>query len=138
MVTHAYALIRDESTFFVVQVKHLLESVEFNGIYNLPGGKVEEFETIQDAVVRETQEETGYVVTLMSDQPLFHSEFTLQETHDYYVFDAKIVGGIFKIAEDEISDTAWVNISQFRSNWSTYPVPEKIVTVVDSFLNSII
>lgn len=65
------------------------------GKWTFPGGKVEEKESLCEAINRELQEETGMIVTLYNEeQPEFvtHQEFTPEISFEISTFSGFIVG----------------------------------------------
>lgn len=77
------------------------------GVYCLPGGHVEEGETIAQAAVRETAEETGLQVKLSRLVGIY----AIPEAHAWVnlmiLFTGEPVGGNFKAQEDEVSAMAY-------------------------------
>jgi ADP-ribose pyrophosphatase YjhB (NUDIX family) len=82
------------------------------GQWIIPGGKIEPFETIQEASTRETLEETGIQVD--SQEMLFVSERVnppIEHRIVVYV-SGQAVGGVLRSTfteEDELSEVRWVD-----------------------------
>ena len=77
--------------------------------YNIPGGAVEEGETIQDAAIREFKEETGYDVELTGALPI---QTILRDNQTIYkfLFVARIVGGSMEERDNkEILGVDWLS-----------------------------
>lgn len=94
---------------------------EARGQWNLPAGRVEVGETIKNAAVRETKEETGYDVEIIRELKNFHEEGEKAVKH---IFEAKVVGGDLKFPPGEIMDVKWLTIqeienkrNEFRREW---------------------
>lgn len=69
--------------------------------WQLPGGGVEEGETVDEACIREIKEETGYTVKLASSLPV---TITHSYDHKEYVlhgFKAYVVSGTMDVGSDE-------------------------------------
>src|SRR4029079_6529655 len=82
------------------------------GKWNLPAGRVDMGETIEHAAIRETREETGYDVELVTKLRVEHSDATRPVLHS---FKAKIVGGSLKIPEDELLDALWFSLEEITA-----------------------
>ncbi len=79
----------------------------------IPGGKIEPFETIQEASTREIREETG--IEVGGQQMLFVSEHVDRPTNDHRIViyvEGQAVGGVLRSSftkEDELSEVRWVD-----------------------------
>lgn len=82
------------------------------GQWNLPAGRVDAGESIEDAAVRETKEESGFDVRLgekistehsSSDRPVFHA------------FKAEITGGELKFDPEELLAAGWFSIDEIKA-----------------------
>jgi 8-oxo-dGTP pyrophosphatase MutT (NUDIX family) len=103
-VAAAVIIERDYKYLFVQEKKE-----EAYGLWNLPAGRVEIGETIEEAAVREVKEETGYVVTLTAKVGIFH------ESHEHgvkHVYAGEITNGDLELPEDEIMDAQWFSFEE--------------------------
>lgn len=113
---------------------------EYRGFWEFPGGKREEGESGEDAIIREIKEELGvtietdgFIATIEHDYPDFHLIMDC-----YY---AHVVEGVIKANEhmalrwifvDEIESLEWL-----PADWKVLPfVREKAMHLEDSELNS--
>ena len=107
LVNVVYALIFNEKTGQVLLV--------FNRDHNswsMPGGAVEENETLEQATIREVQEETGLLVKIRDVVAINERFFQEDNEHAIFItFRTEIIGGkIFIENPDEISEIKWVDI----------------------------
>ncbi|MGG1575865.1 NUDIX hydrolase [Fictibacillus sp. NRS-1165] len=103
-----YVLLWDEESENILMVKNYGEKESY---YTLPGGAVEEGETLEQGAIREVREETGLEVEL---QHLFGVSEAFFEERGHHVifftFLGKIIGGEMGIlSPDEIEEVAWMN-----------------------------
>lgn len=82
------------------------------GLWEFPGGKIEENETAEEALIRELGEEVGITPTLL--QFLLHCEHHYQDHHVYLeVFEVRAFEGIAHGKEGQRID--WVTKEQLCS-----------------------
>jgi ADP-ribose pyrophosphatase YjhB (NUDIX family) len=86
--------------------KYLFVKENPNGrvVYNLPAGHVDKNETLEDAAIRETREETGYDVRIIKQLALYHETAPQTVKHVYL---AEITGGYEMAQEGEIIEVVW-------------------------------
>lgn len=87
-------------TYLLVQEK----KPDVYGQWNLPGGRVVEGESLEEAAVREAQEEVGLTVRLGRHLHVVH-QFT--ESPVLHAYEATITGGTLQIREHELLDAKW-------------------------------
>ncbi|MFA5524633.1 MAG: NUDIX hydrolase [Tissierellales bacterium] len=101
-----YALIcREEEVLMVNNI---------GGGWSLPGGAVEKGETLEQAVIRETKEETGFTIEVSDIVAVNEAFFKEKEHHVLFItFNATIVGGEYSIKDrNEISEIKWFDIQE--------------------------
>lgn len=113
----AGVVIKKDGKYLLIQEK---KSSAY-GLWNLPAGRVDVGESLEQAAIREAKEESGYDVELIRELAVFHEESTDVVKH---AFEAKIVGGALKFPVDEILDAKWFTFDEvhqmqekLRGNW---------------------
>ena len=95
MVVTVYACVVKENKLLLVRQK------EGDRFWGLPGGVVESGESLEQAVIREVKEETGFDIRVSGVVGLYSKP---AEDALATVFKGQIVGGQQQVSDDEISD----------------------------------
>jgi len=97
--------------------KLLIVKDKFNSGYKLPGGHVDRYELLKDALKREVLEETGITVEFESIMNVGHFlSGQFGETNLYMVCTAKAVNFDIHINDDsEIIEAKWMDIDEYLS-----------------------
>ena len=100
-------VIKKDGKYLLVQEKQ----PKAYGKWNLPGGRVDAGESLEQAAVREAKEESGYDVVLSGKLLTIHHAAELPVLN---VFKADIVGGELKFPQDEILDAKWFTYDEIK------------------------
>lgn len=95
--------IQEEDRFLIVQEGH----PKAYGLWNLPGGHLDENENLLEGAMREAKEETGLEIEMtgvLSIQRNIKSDTNIVRI----VFNAKKIGGEIAFDKNEILETRWV------------------------------
>lgn len=108
--------------FMIIQIgKFLWLATNVKMVVNgaLPGGAREIGETLEQAVIRETFEETGLTVEIKN---IFAINEKLFPHAVIFTFVARIVGGEISIQDqNEITDISWINIKEVEKIMFYFP-----------------
>jgi 8-oxo-dGTP diphosphatase len=103
--------IENEKTLFLLVRRNTEPFLDY---WSFPGGHVDQFETIEEAVVREVKEEVG-----LNFQYQFLTTFNEiipnQSIHAVVNVFTGMATGILKIAESEIKEARWFSQSEVES-----------------------
>ena len=100
-----------------------------NGYYDIPGGKIEEGETPEEASIREFKEETG--ITIKKQHYIGHN--TIEYPDRIFEFEIFIVDEYFgKPLEFEENKSMWINIDDLFKEDRLFPSIEVIKYLKDN------
>ena len=85
------------------------------GCWSLPGGRVEEGETHEAAVVREVVEETGLAVRIVREVGTVRREAPGGGTYVIRDFLAEPAGSTLPSAGDDADDARWVTVEELHA-----------------------
>lgn len=84
------------------------------GLWNWPAGHVDAGETLQEAAVREAQEETGLKVKLVNSKPLYVGPGDRNTEHVVHLFEGEVIGGKLKVQTDELLNAKWFSVDKIK------------------------
>lgn len=94
-----------------------------NGYYDIPGGKIEEFETKEEASIREFKEETGITITRQH----YIGNSTIEYPDKIFDFSIFIVDDyIGEPIEFDENNSMWINIDDLLKETKIFPSIEVI------------
>jgi 8-oxo-dGTP diphosphatase len=104
VTTHIAAgvVVKKSGKYLLVQENH--PNPDIYGKWNLPSGRVEEGQTIEETAIREVKEETGYDIELLRKLGIFHE---IAKKPIVHIFEGKIIAGELKYPKDEILAAGW-------------------------------
>ncbi len=100
--------IKEKDKFLIIQ-----EGIpKAYGLWNLPGGHLDDNESIIDGAIREAKEETGLDIELTGILSIQRS--LVNENIVRIVFNAKKISGNITYDKNEILDCKWITIEEFE------------------------
>jgi ADP-ribose pyrophosphatase YjhB (NUDIX family) len=104
----AGVVLRKGDKFLLVQEKN----PRAYKLWNLPAGRVDVGDTIEQTAIKEAKEESGFDVRLIRELGIFQD--TAQEAPKH-PFEAEIIGGEIAFPADEILDARWFTLDEIEN-----------------------
>lgn len=120
-------VIEQDGKFLLVQEKQ----PKVYGKWNLPAGRVDDGESLEQAAVREAKEECGYDVKLTGHLLTIHLEVHLPVLHAY---SCKIVSGELTFPKHEILDAKWFSLDEIYGMEKELRNTDYILGAIKAFL----
>lgn len=92
--------------------------------WSIPSGGLEENETFEDCVIRETAEETGYIVEVIKELGIKRGKYEdLDVVYEVHYFSVKVTGGQAQIQDPDnlIREIEWQSEEQLKILELNYP-----------------
>jgi 8-oxo-dGTP pyrophosphatase MutT (NUDIX family) len=80
------------------------------GNWGIPGGKIEDNETLLEGIIRECEEEVGY---FPADAKLIPIQKFINNTFTYHTFFCEVLDEFIPVLNEEHCGYAWVGDSQY-------------------------
>jgi 8-oxo-dGTP diphosphatase len=107
MIYIAGVLLKKDNKYLLVQEKKL----HVYGQWNVPAGRVEKGETLEETAKREGEEETGLRLKLGKEIFVTPGNSPDKEVH---IFTAEILGGEIHWDEEELLDVRWFTTEEIK------------------------
>lgn len=124
-IVAASAVIKDESGRFLLVLRGAEPE---SGRWCVPGGRVEEGESLQEAAAREALEETGLVVRVLGELGSFDLPDGDDRVFEIHDFAAVSVSGEVAAADDAV-DARWFTAEEF----SSVPLTDGLVDILTRY-----
>jgi ADP-ribose pyrophosphatase YjhB (NUDIX family) len=99
----------------------------YHGYWGLPGGRIEENEQPSETAIRETKEETGIGIAIISNRPIVMS--CIEATGNHVIklaYMAKYVDGKINIKDKGTSDAKWFS-QKSVDDLQTTPLTKELI-----------
>jgi ADP-ribose pyrophosphatase YjhB (NUDIX family) len=90
----------------------LVNRAVYRDRFTIPSGYVEAGETIEGAVVREIEEETGVMVRVGPLVLVRHKVLRVEESDVYFAFSVDPISGVAEARPPEIAEVRWVPLAE--------------------------
>jgi 8-oxo-dGTP diphosphatase len=110
----AGVVLEKDGKFLLVQEKQ----PKCYGLWNLPAGKVEEGDSIEETAIKEAKEETGFDIELIEKIGIFQESTENAVKHS---FQANIIGGELiypdnsSFPKNELLDVRWFSLKEIET-----------------------
>src|SRR5271156_2584482 len=103
----AGVILKEDGKYLLVQEKQ----PRAYKLWNLPAGRVDVGDTIEQTAIKEAKEESGFDVRLIRKVGIFQNK---AEEPPKHAFEAEIIGGSLQFPEDELLDARWFTFEELN------------------------
>ncbi len=122
-------IMKNDLVLLVKQYRYLLDTSS----YEIPGGKTDENETLEQGAIRECFEETGLQTEIIKELPgLRYANLETKDNIKVHLYQMKIIGGKLKSESKDI-DLLWVPIEK-AEEYFDYQNMKDYISSVRKFL----
>lgn len=125
-------ILNDEKTHLLA-VKRAKSDTSFGGMWGLPGGEVNDGETIHVAARRELKEETNLEIAHLSSDPVFELTPTLKGTQIHLTVKlASVQLGNLKPNDKDIETVSWITPEKLVASFIAFGIPTEAISKFQS------
>ncbi len=114
---------------------------KYHGIWEFPGGSVEMGESVEDAAIKECQEETGFeveIIAQLSGPQVKTFEYDSGPCQFYIIpYLCKVIGGQLNPSDEEVLEAEWMNYDDALSR-KKFPGDTELMTMVKPLFDSLV
>ena len=122
-------IIFDKEKTHLLAVKRALSDTAFGGMWGLPGGGVNNGETIDVAAARELKEETNLEIKHIITEPILELRLTLKGTQiNLIVKSASVKPGELKPNDKDIETITWITPEKLIASFIAFGVPAEAIS----------
>lgn len=107
----------------------------WEGMLSLPGGRLEQGEAEIEGLIREVEEETGYLIEPTGDKPAIISEIVYQDQPAIYkVYECVIKRGKEYAQKEEVEKIVWLDAKTYLDSIKLHDFNKKAVEQLEIYL----
>lgn len=126
-------IIFDIKKTHLLAVKRAKSDTSFGGMWGLPGGEVNEGETIDVAATRELKEETNLEIDNLSTEPVFELTPILKGTQIHLTVKlASVQLGNLKPNDKDIETVSWITPEKLVASFIAFGIPTEAISKFQS------
>jgi 8-oxo-dGTP diphosphatase len=119
-------------------VKRSKDDKIFGGMWALPGGKIEENESVREAAKREVSEETGFNLTSMDDIPCMEGMLNIKGYPSLliFIYKGEVSDEVPRPRDKDIEKVEWVDRVNFMNSLRDNNYPKEGIEKLENFFDA--